>query len=219
MAPEPRSTSAELGTAYDRGVFINCPFDAAYRPMFDAIVFAVIACDLTPHSALEIDDASQTRLDKIETIIGECRWSIHDISRVELNEHGLPRFNMPFELGLFFGAKRFGDPSQRRKSCLVLDTEEFRFQKFISDISGQDVTTHGGDVGSAIRAVRRWISTSLRSNDRLIPGGAAIARLFADFQVALPGLCQEARIEEDELTFVDHVHIATAWLRTAGHVP
>jgi hypothetical protein len=25
------------------GVFINCPFDPAYRPMFDAVVLAVLA--------------------------------------------------------------------------------------------------------------------------------------------------------------------------------
>ena len=26
---------------YDRNVFINCPFDNAYAPIFEAIVFAV----------------------------------------------------------------------------------------------------------------------------------------------------------------------------------
>ena len=219
MAPEPRAAAPEIGTAYDRGVFINCPFDAGYRAMFDAIAFAVLVCDLSPRSALEIDDASLTRLDKVGTLIGECRWGIHDISRVELNEHALPRFNMPFELGLFFGAKRFGDTDQRRKSCLVLDAEEFRFQKFISDISGQDVTPHGGDIGRAIRAVRGWLSTSLPPNDRFIPGGAEIARLFAEFQRELPGLCRRYRIEADELTFLDRVRIATGWLRAAGHIP
>jgi len=26
---------------FDRNVFINCPFDAAYAPIFEAVVFAV----------------------------------------------------------------------------------------------------------------------------------------------------------------------------------
>jgi hypothetical protein len=28
---------------YDKGVFINCPFDAQYKPLFEAIVFAASA--------------------------------------------------------------------------------------------------------------------------------------------------------------------------------
>ena len=200
--------------AYERGVFINCPFDLAYRPMFDAIVFAVSVCGLTPHSALEVDDASQTRLDRIGKLIGDCRWGVHDISRVESNEHGLPRFNMPFELGLFFGAKRFGSPAQRRKSCLVFDTEPFRYQRFISDISGQDITAHGNETGRAITLVRNWISDTLPHDGSIIPGGTEIARMFAEFQAALPGLCRQARIEADELTFLDRVRFARAWLQT-----
>lgn len=219
MTREPRRTRAERDTDYERGVFINCPFDAAYRPMFDAVVFAVRVCDLTPHSALEIDDASQTRLDKIGALIGDCRWAIHDISRVELNEHGLPRFNMPFELGMFFGAKRFGDPRQRRKSCLVLDREKFRYQKFISDIAGQDIAEHRNDTDMAIEAVRNWIAICLGQRDVLIPGRAEIVRLFMEFQAELPDLCRQYRIGADELIFIDRVRLTTAWLRAAGHIP
>ena len=29
---------------YHRSVFINCPYDAQYSPMFEAIVFAIMAC-------------------------------------------------------------------------------------------------------------------------------------------------------------------------------
>ncbi len=31
---------------YDRRVFINCPFDAQYQPLIEAIVFAVRDCGL-----------------------------------------------------------------------------------------------------------------------------------------------------------------------------
>lgn len=215
MTPERRATR---DAAYDRGVFINCPFDDAYRPMFDAIVFAVSVCGLEPHAALEIDNASLTRLDKIGALIGSCRWGIHDISRVALNEHGLPRFNMPFELGLFFGAKRFGSPMQRRKSCLVFDTEPFRYQRFISDISGQDITPHDNDVPRAIGAVRGWLSDSLPYDGRTIPGGMAIVRLYGDFQAALPGLCAQSRVTAPELTFVDRVRMGVAWLQATAQI-
>jgi hypothetical protein len=211
--PEPRRSKAERGAEYERGVFINCPFDTAYRPLFDAIVFVVFVCGLVPRSALEIDDAAQTRIDKIASLIGGCRWGVHDISRVELNAHGLPRFNMPLELGLFLGARWFGSLEQRRKSCLVLDTDPFRYQRFISDISGQDITPHGGDTGRIIAAVRNWLSNSLPSRVSTIPGGIEIARRFARFQAELPALCWTLRIEIHELTFADYTRVVSSWLR------
>src|SRR6188508_2187931 len=33
-----------------RSVFINCPFDPEYRPLFDAIVFATVSCKYVPRS-------------------------------------------------------------------------------------------------------------------------------------------------------------------------
>jgi hypothetical protein len=84
--------------------------------------------------ALEIDDGSQVRIERILRIISECRFGIHDLSRTELDRRNrLPRFNMPLELGLFLGAKRFGNRAQREKVCLILDREPYRYQRFISD--------------------------------------------------------------------------------------
>lgn len=92
---------------YENSVFINCPFDETYTPILRAIIFAVYRCGFVPRSALEADNGLQNRLHKIQSVIAGCHYGIHDISRTELNENGLPRFNMPFELGLFFGAQCF----------------------------------------------------------------------------------------------------------------
>ena len=54
-------------------VFINCPFDSAYKPIFDAIIFAVSDLGFVARSALEIDDGAEFRLAKIERI-EECRY-------------------------------------------------------------------------------------------------------------------------------------------------
>jgi len=55
-------------------------------------------------------DSSEFRLDKIYSMIGDSNYGIHDISRVELGlESKLPRFNMPLELGIFLGAKKYGN--------------------------------------------------------------------------------------------------------------
>src|SRR5688572_15103800 len=95
--------------SFGNSVFINCPFDDDYWPMLEAIVFTVLACGFRPRSALEELDSGTVRLNKIERIIRACKYGIHDLCRVEPGaQTKLPRFNMPFELGLDIAAKAFG---------------------------------------------------------------------------------------------------------------
>jgi hypothetical protein len=54
---------------YNKSVFINCPFDSAYEPLFRGIVFAVHHMNLEPKSAIETSDAGQPRLNKILALI------------------------------------------------------------------------------------------------------------------------------------------------------
>lgn len=202
----------------DHGVFINCPFDDLYRPLFEAIVFAVHDCGYVARCSLEVTDASQVRIDKISAIIASCRFGIHDISRTESDrDTRLPRFNMPLELGLFLGAKRFGSAKHRAKTCLILDIERYRYQKFISDIAGQDIAAHGGDPTEAIKAIRNWLSVSAAYS---VPGGAAIARRYAAFREELPTACDRLQLNSQELTFNDYVLQVEEWLKvnapTAG---
>ena len=197
---------------YAKSVFVNCPFDEEYGPTMEAIVFAVFDCGFVARSALEIDDAGESRIEKIVRIIGESKFGIHDISRTELSESSLPRFNMPLELGLFLGARKFGEARQRRKVCLVLDREKYRYQEYISDIAGQDIRAHRGDPGTAIGVVRDWLKTASRSNVR-IPGGRTIARRYEDFRARFPQLCNELPIEPGEVTFNDYTQFVVAWLR------
>jgi hypothetical protein len=113
-------------------VFINCPFDRGYRAILDGIVFAIYDLGFVARCALEDDDGGEIRLSKIERIIEECRFGIHDLSAVAIDPAtNLPRFNMPLELGLFLGCKRFGAPAQRKKKCLILDSDRYRYRNFI----------------------------------------------------------------------------------------
>lgn len=52
-------------------VFINCPFDPGYRPIFDATVFSVYALGFVARCSLEEDDAAEFRLSKIERVVVE----------------------------------------------------------------------------------------------------------------------------------------------------
>jgi hypothetical protein len=197
---------------YETSVFINCPFDRRYKPLFHAIAFAVILCGFRARCALEIDDASQVRIEKLFAIIAECRYGIHDLSRTELDRATrLPRFNMPLELGIFLGAKRFGRGRQRRKVCLILDRRPHRYQKFISDIAGQDVRDHAGRAEVAIAMTRDWLRTCFGG---LLPGGAAICGQYRRFRSRLPALCRDLQLKPSEMTFNDLTNIATEWLKS-----
>ena len=95
-----------MATRYTDNVFINCPFDDEYTELFYAAVFAIFDCGFVARCTLEDDDSGQVRIDKIQAIIKICKYGIHDVSRTELcDQNNLPRFNMPLELGMFFGAK------------------------------------------------------------------------------------------------------------------
>jgi len=192
-------------------VFINCPFDSNYQSLFFALTFAVIDCGFYARSALEIEDGGEVRISKIERIIDECKFGIHDISRTELDEtHQLPRFNMPFELGLFLGAKRFGNKQQKEKKCLILDREEYRFAKYISDIAGQDIKGHEDKEDLIIDRVSAFLR---RASDRkTVPGGNAIIARYIAFKEVLPDVLVAAELEKGEMGFSEFSAFAFEWL-------
>lgn len=194
-----------------RNVFINCPFSADYQEFLEAILFVVMRSGFVPRCALETDDGGQVRFDKICEIIGECGYGIHDISNTELESRtGLPRFNMPLELGLFLGARKFGGKGQARKKALIFDREAHRYQTFMSDISGQDIHSHGADVAQLIERIAAWLRGEAR--DPGVPGGRAMAGEFARFRLDLIGIAQSKGLERGELTFRDLAEIAKEWI-------
>lgn len=198
---------------YNDNVFINCPFDIDYKPLLDATVFTVYDCGFIVRCALEEDDASQVRIDKIYNIIADCRYGIHDISRTEIDKvSGFPRFNMPFELGVFLGAKKFGVEEHKRKSCLILDREPYRYQQFISDIAGQDIQTHNNTPEQTVKVVRNWLRTT--SKRKMIPDGNIIWQRYRDFRNGLPMMAQFWELDANNLIFNDYTWMVVEWLRT-----
>ena len=198
---------------YEDNVFINCPFDSEYRPFLDALVFAVHDCGFVARSALEVVDGGQLRFDKLIDLISESRFGIHDISRMELDRSsGLPRFNMPFELGVFLGAKRFGGAKHKEKFCIILDKEDFRYQRSLSDYAGFDIRTYdGADPSTVIRAVRDPLA-SARKGSELLPGPPKLSERYARFRETLPAICAEAHLNPGDLQFFDYATIVATWL-------
>jgi len=199
-------------TDYDKSVFLNCPFDSSYKPIWDAVIFTLSQADLKPRCALEVDDGTEPRLDKIFRIVGQCRYGLHDVSRTELDPtHALPRFNMPLELGIFLGAKKFGARPQDRKSCLILGRELYDHQKFLSDLAGQDVHAHRNDPRTAVIEVRKWLRAVGGNLD--LRGGEQTWSRYLLFRRELPEICTATRLTMSEMTFADLLAAVAGWLR------
>lgn len=201
-----------MSSPYTSNVFLNFPFDDRYLSMRNAIVFSVFDCGFVPRCALEIENSGEVRFDRIQRLIDESKFGIHDISRTELDSAtNLPRFNMPLELGVFIGARRYGSAKHKQKNCLILDIEQYRYQAFISDIAGHDILAHSNEPEQAISHVRNWLNSA--SGRKNIPGGREIRRRFRHFESDLPDMCEEVLIETDELTYNDYTNFVSAWLR------
>lgn len=192
-----------------KSVFINCPFDSTYDLIFNAIVFTVLDCGFVPQCAKQRNDAGEVHLEKILRMVDESPYGIHDLSFVALDaSSNLPRFNMPFELGLFIAYQRLRP--KKRKSTLIMDADKYRYQKFLSDIAGQDIHAHHNDPLQAIRVVRDWLR--MESGIHL-PGGQALCERYMLFQKdLLPQLLRKNRLLATELTYADYIYCVREWL-------
>jgi hypothetical protein len=198
---------------YTRSVFINCPFSPDYQPIFRAILFAVFACSYRPRCAREVSDSSQNRLAKIEGIIRQSQFGIHDISFMSIDPTTkLPRLNMSFELGLFLAAKSFGRDRQKHKVALILDNSGYRYRDALSDISGQDIAFHDGDPKKAIREVRDWLDTC-QGGAHSLPGGEYLGDQYKKFCNQLPAALEKFSLNADQLTYADICRSIAVWLR------
>lgn len=163
---------------FESNVFINCPFDKFYVPLLQPLLFTVLYLDLTPLVS-ETKSSGQVRVQQIKKIILASKYSIHDISRSEaLQNKDLPRFNMPFEMGLDLGCQSFGKGKRMFKKSLVLEKTKYNYQKIISDIAGQDIENHNDNPEELVRKVRNWFAAVLNTHQ---PGPALIWESYNNF--------------------------------------
>jgi len=143
-----------------KSVFINCPFDDDFEPLFEAIIFAIACCGFDPRSALESGTVADSRLERITQALFSSKYSIHDLSRCKgEGDERLARFNMPLELGIAI-ARRYvslGEPDEH--NWLLLVPQGHHYAKFISDLAGFDPKQHDGTVEAVVRAVVSWLVT------------------------------------------------------------
>lgn len=201
-----------MAASYKNNVFINCPFDAKHDPMLKALVFTVLHCGFVPRCAKEQQDSAVTRIERIVRLIKSCKYGIHDISLTELDpKTKLPRFNMPLELGLFIGAKRYGRLPNTQKVCLVLDRKPYRYQIFISDIAGQDIRSHKDDIRTCIIVVRNWLLA--HSKHKTIETGDHIWDKYMIYMKIFPKMCKAISQSPRLITYNDYVKLTEKWLK------
>ncbi len=130
-------------------VFLNIPYDPQFTRLYLAYITALSAISFLPQATLGI--TGNRRLGRIASLIESCAYSIHDLSRVQLDRHAprTPRFNMPFELGL---AVAWAQANPRHR-WLVFESVRRRLNKSLSDLDGTDPYIHGGTVRGVMREV------------------------------------------------------------------
>ena len=121
----------------EKSVFLNIPFDKSYTRLFIALIAGLTALGRKPRCVLEVPSASN-RLSRVFGLITSCGASIHDLSRVSLyGRLRMPRFNMPFELGIAYALSEQGE-----HQFFVLEQKPYRLQASLSDLNGHDPHIH-----------------------------------------------------------------------------
>ena len=163
-------------------VFVNVPFDAECEPLFVALVAGLTAYELVPRTVLEIPP-EEDRLDRLRQLIKECGHSVHDLSRVTLDgAPPVPRFNMPFELGLALGIHG-ATPNHR---WIIFEQTRHRLTRSLSDLGGYDVEIHDGTPEGILRGLRN----RLRKTKPLIRH-EDLQALYRELDAAVPRIKEQ----------------------------
>jgi hypothetical protein len=137
--------------ARQESAFLNIPYDRRYETLYLAFIAGLCAFGLRPRATIELP-STRRRLERIVDLIRGCRYSFHDLSRVQLDRHSpaTPRFNMPFELGLAVGWALGVNP---KHEWFVFESRHHRLEKSLSDLNGTDPHVHDGTAQGVLRGM------------------------------------------------------------------
>lgn len=191
----------ERAAAFELSVFINCPFDSEYLSLLRPLLFTIVHCGFHPRIASERSDSSENRIDKILELIRQCRYGIHDLSRLKASEAGeFARLNMPFELGTEYGARIFGNKTMKSKRFLILEKARYDFARALSDLSGVDIKSHNNEATHIVRVVRNWFAET--NGLRNLASGTTIWYRFNDFTSYFHESRKEAGFSDEDLNMM-----------------
>ena len=190
-------------------VFLNIPYDAKFERLYLAYIAGITSLALKPRATLAIPGGT-ARLDRIIDLIHSCAYSVHDLSRVEMDRMPppTPRFNMPFELGLAVGWAKL-DPE--RHTWFVFESKNRRAQKSISDLNGTDFNIHDGTIEGVMREL---CNAFVRVSDR--PSVPEMVSDYVQLRRFVPQILNRSRANSVfEARVFDDLLAAAALIRTA----
>ena len=166
-------------------VFLNVPYDKPFQNLCLAYISGISALGLVPRATLELPSGAR-RLDRILKLIRGCQYSVHDLSRVELDRKrpATPRFNMPFELGLSVAWARI---SAEKHTWFVCESRVRRLSKSLSDLDGTDAHIHS----ATVKGVFRELCNAFVAEDRH-PTIQQMGKIYRDVSDNLPVILKQA---------------------------
>ena len=193
-------------------VFLNFPFDAEYEPLGIALVGSIVGLGREPHCVLEVLDGGQGRLGRLIDLMRSCAVSMHDLSRVQPDQEGFPRFNMPFELGLACFYAKTGRPGRHR--FFVFEQKGHRLDRTLSDLKAIDPMIHGANPMALVRKVFDCLEQSgsghsiMLSRSKLVTLVNGLTKAAESIKVD----CAVEHVFEDASSFKSLVETATVIL-------
>ncbi|MEM9558502.1 MAG: hypothetical protein AAGC60_29890 [Acidobacteriota bacterium] len=186
------------------------------------LLFSIAYLGFSPRLASERSDSAEYRLEKICSLIESSALSIHDLSRLKASKvDEFYRLNMPFELGIDWGLRRFGSAQSRRKQFLILETNPHDFKIALSDLSGIDIKSHSDSPNELVRAVRDWFYETVGVKEAPSPSG--LLGTFNDFSTALfeerigRGLLEPAVVEDIErMSVTEYLDSVERWIESTS---
>jgi len=166
-------------------VFLNIPYDPQFEKLYLAYIVGLTILGFVPRATLGIPGGAR-RLERIYELIRSCRYSIHDLSRVQLDRKAprVPRFNMPFELGL---AVAWTTENPSRHTWFACEEDQYRPLKSISDLNGTDFHVHKGTV---VGVMRELCNVFVRKHNR--PTVPFMMKVYRQLRLRLPQILLEA---------------------------
>jgi hypothetical protein len=153
-------------------VFLNIPYDEEFQKLYLAYIVGLSQLGFDPCITSGIP-GGERRLDRVLALIQSCRYSIHDLSRIELSAAppATPRFNMPLELGLTITWAKL---NPKRHTWFLWESTPRRLQKSMSDLDGTDPYIHSGTVEGILSELR---------NAFVRDGAPSVQRMMAAYRL------------------------------------
>lgn len=181
-------------SAKPNAVFLNIPYDRTFRRLYLAYVVGLVQLGLEPRTTLGIPGGKR-RLERILELIQSCQYSIHDLSRVQMDRTPPAPPDSICRLSL---AVSWASLSHHPHTWFVFETQIRRVQKSLSDLDGSDPNIHNGTVKGVMRelcnafvrseALRPTVPEMMRTyrrvshkvgQSRRVPGLGASSRLVS----------------------------------------